>query len=342
MMVMSQAIGNGARTSRRKRLLFVLTNIVSIACLWWVLHDQKWAEFWQDLKTMHWGWVSLAVLADVAVYFIHGWRWSLMLQPVEKIPMLRSVRAIYVGLFANEVLPFRTGELIRCYLQAEWSSNTPFSVALASALAERVFDGVWLILALAVTVKLVPGLPRYVIDGGVAMGVVVLAAATVLALGMFHKHRMHAMFSGKGWWQRNFLILIEDLYLIGHSRYLYFSAAVSLLYLALQVIPFWAMMRAYGFVDASLGIGAMLMVVLRLSSAVPQAPGNVGTFQALLAAILAVLGYGHDYAKRFSVLMWAAITLPLLLVGSVALIITGVRIDELHKHARAEVPVLKS
>jgi uncharacterized membrane protein YbhN (UPF0104 family) len=337
---MADAPGNGAKTSRRKKLLFVLTNIVSIACLWWVLHDQKWSEFWEDLKTLHWGWVSLAVISDVLVYVIHGWRWSLMLQPVEKIPVLRSVRAIYVGLFANEVLPFRTGELIRCLLQAEWSS-IPFSVTVASALAERVFDGVWLILALGVTVKMVPGLPRYVIDGGVVVGAVVLAAAGVLALGMFHKHRVHAMLSSKGW-QRHFLILIEDLYLIGHSRYLYFSAGVSLLYLGLQVVPFWAMMHAYGFVDASLGIGAMLMVVLRLSSAVPQAPGNVGTFQALLAAILAMLGYGHDYAKRFSVLMWAVITLPLLLVGSVALVITGVRIDELHKHANAEVPVMKS
>jgi glycosyltransferase 2 family protein len=338
--VMGQVPGHRAKRSRHKTLLFVLTNVVSLACLWWVLHDQKWAEFWDDLKTMHWGWVSLAVTSDILVYVIHGWRWSLLLKPVEEIPVLRSVRAIYVGLFANEILPFRTGELIRCYLQAEWSS-IPFSVTLSSALAERVFDGLWLMVALGVTVKLVPGLPKYVIEGGLFIGGIVVIGAAVLALAMFHKHRMHAMLSGKGW-QRHFLILIEDLYLIGHSRYLYYSALAGVAYLALQIIPFWAMLHAYGFVDASLGISAMLMVVLRMSSAVPQAPGNVGAFQALLAAMLVFLGYGHDYAKRFSVIMWAVITIPLLIVGSIALIITGVRIDELHKHAKAEIPVVEA
>ena len=325
----------------RRRLIFVLTNVLSIACLWWVLHDQKWAEFWEDLKTLHWGWVLLSVVADIAVYVVHGWRWSLLLKPIEEIPVARSVRAIYVGLFANEILPFRTGELIRCYLQAQWSS-LPFSVTLSSALAERVFDGFWLILALALTVWLVPGLPKYVIDGGIAMGVVVVVLGLVLAVAMFHKHRMHAMLNGRTGWQRHFLVLIEDLYLIGHSRYLYYSACASIPYLLLQVIPFWAMMRAYGFVDAGWGVASMLMVILRLSSAVPQAPGNVGTFQALLATMLVFLGYGADYAKRFSVILWVVITVPLLVVGSIALIVTGAKIGELHRGAKFAMPVLKS
>ncbi len=326
------------KRSRNKTLLFVLTNVVSLACLWWVLYDQKWAEFWADLRTMHWGWVGLAVISDILVYAVQGWRWSLLLRPVEKIPVMRSVRAVYVGLFANEILPFRAGELIRCYLQAKWSS-IPFSVTFASFVAERVFDGFWLMIAFGVTVMLVPGLPPWVIDLGVGLGVAVVVLGGLLALAMFHKHRMHAMLTGKGW-QRHFLVLIEDLYLIGHSRYLYYSLAVSVLYLGLQIIPIWAMMHAYSFVDGTLGISAMLMVVLRLSAALPQAPGNVGTFQASLAKMLIFLNYGHGDAKRFSVIMWAVITIPLLVVGSIALIITGVRIDELHKHAKGEVPVL--
>jgi len=325
----------------RRRLVFILTNVLSIACLWWVLHDQKWAEFWEDLRTLHWGWVILAVVSDIAVYVVHGWRWSLLLKPIEEIPMWRSVRAIYVGLFANEILPFRTGELIRCYLQAQWSS-LPFSVTLSSALAERVFDGFWLVLALTLTIWLVPGLPKYVIDGGIVMGGVVVILGILLGLAMFHKHRMHKMLNGRTGWQRHFLVLIEDLYLIGHSRYLYYSALASIPYLLLQAIPFWAMMRAYGFVDAGLGVACMLMVILRLSSAVPQAPGNVGTFQALLAAMLVFLGYGADYAKRFSVILWAVITIPLLVVGSIALIITGAKIGELHRGAKSGMPVLKS
>ena len=324
---------------RRKTLIFIVTNVVSLACLWWVLHDQRWSEFWDDIKSLHWGWVLFAVLADVAVYVFQGWRWSLLLKPVDDIPIWRSVRAVYVGLFANEILPFRAGELIRCYLQAEWS-KVPLTVSLSSAIVERVFDGFWLVAGLGLAAVLVPGLPTFVLEGAIVLAVFVAAAGLLLALAMFHKHRMHRMLKKTGW-QRHLLILIEDLYVIGHSRYLYYSALMSVPYLLLQVVPFYAMMRAYGFVDYSWGTASLIMVVMRLSSVVPQAPGHVGTFQYLLAKILIMLQYGSGYAKRFSFIMWAAITLPLLIVGSVALIVTGARIDELHRQARAELPLLK-
>ena len=324
---------------RRKTLIFIVTNVVSLACLWWVLHDQRWSEFWDDIKSLNWGWVLFAVGADVVVYVFQGWRWSLLLKPVDDIPVWRSVRAVYVGLFANEILPFRAGELIRCYLQAEWS-KVPLTVSLSSAIVERVFDGFWLVAGLGLAAVLVPGLPTFVLEGAIVLAVFVAAAGLLLALAMFHKHRMHRMLKKTGW-QRHLLILIEDLYVIGHSRYLYYSALMSVPYLLLQVVPFYAMMRAYGFVDYSWGTASLIMVVMRLSSVVPQAPGNVGTFQYLLAKILIMLQYGSGYAKRFSFIMWAAITLPLLIVGSVALIVTGARIDELHRQARAELPILK-
>ena len=38
------------------------------------------------------------------------------------LPLWRTVQSIYIGLFANEVLPLRVGELIRCYLLAHWNS----------------------------------------------------------------------------------------------------------------------------------------------------------------------------------------------------------------------------
>ena len=68
---------------------------------------------------------------------------------------------------------------------------------------------------------------------------------------------------------------MDDLGLIGHSRYLAVAFVQSLPYLLLQVIPIWATFRAYGF-DLSIGVAFALMVMLRLGSAVPQAPGNLG------------------------------------------------------------------
>src|ERR1035438_5414284 len=61
-------------------------------------------------------WVLLAVVFDLSVYVCHAWRWNTLLAPVVRLRLWRTVQSVYIGLFANELLPLRTGEVIRCYL----------------------------------------------------------------------------------------------------------------------------------------------------------------------------------------------------------------------------------
>jgi uncharacterized protein (TIRG00374 family) len=315
----------------RKTLLLILCFAVSLGSLAWVLKGSELNELGAELRDIHWGWIALAIVADVLVYVIQGWRWTLLLTPIVRIPVFKSIRAIYVGLFANEVLPFRTGELLRCYLQSRWS-ETPFSVILASALTERVFDGVWLVLGLAFVVKFVKDLPPKLIDAGYIIATVVLSLAALLILAMLQKNWALRTLSNAGW-QRNLRVLIEDLNLIGFSRYMVFAALTSLGYLLMQIVPIWAVMKAYGLEDTRLEIAAVAMVVLRLSSAVPQAPGNIGLFNAAAVMALQLFNYDPAFAKRFSLVLWAVVTMPLLICGSIALVLTGSRLGELLKHA---------
>lgn len=310
---------------------------MSIGCLVWTLHDAKLGQLKDDLATMNWWWVALAVVADISVFCWHGFRWSLLLQPVVPVKFWQAVRAIYVGLFANEVLPFRAGEVLRCYLLSRWTA-LPFSVSLSSALIERIFDGVWLCLCLVVTVKLVP-FPRhlrYLVDGGYVLGIMVLALAVLLGLAMFRRRQTHAAFPGKTW-QRHVRVLIDDLNLIGHSRYLYFAFFQSLPYLLLSMIPIYASFKGYGFDDLSLLQAFALMVILRLGSVVPQAPGNLGLFQFLTKETLErIFNVVPAEAARFSLVLWGIVTVPLLVAGFVALSITGAKIGELRRAAHSE------
>ena len=89
---------------------------ISIACLIWVYRGFDWKGELPKLMQTDWRWVTVAVLADVVVYVVQGWRWNLLLQPLAPVPVMQTIQAIYIGLFANEVLPLRSGEVIRCYL----------------------------------------------------------------------------------------------------------------------------------------------------------------------------------------------------------------------------------
>src|SRR4051812_24493232 len=117
----------------RNWTLIILTNLISLLCMYYVLSGAHINLIWGEVRSMTWHWVALAVVSDVFVYTLQSWRWLLILKPVETISIWTSIRAIYVGLFANEVLPLRTGELIRCFLITRWSS-VPLSVSFASAL----------------------------------------------------------------------------------------------------------------------------------------------------------------------------------------------------------------
>jgi uncharacterized protein (TIRG00374 family) len=327
-------LGDNNLSGIRSRVLLVLIYLASLGCLVWTLRDARLGDLKEDFATMNWWWLGLAVVADISVYCWQAIRWRQVLRPVEQVPFRQAVSAIYVGLFANEVLPFRAGEILRCYLVSRWT-KLPFSVAISSALIERIFDGIWLCLCLLVSIRLVGVHHHHIpwlVRSGYILGTIVLAGAALLALAVFLRQKTRALLSGDGW-QRHLRVLIDDLNLIGHSRYLYFAFLQSLPYLLLQVIPIYAAFQAYGF-DLSIGVAFALMVILRLGSVVPQAPGNLGLFQLLTKeALERIFNVVPSEAARFSLVLWATVTIPLLIAGFIALMASGSKLFELKRAA---------
>jgi hypothetical protein len=245
----------------------------------------------------------------------------------------QAVRAIFVGLFASEALPFRGGEAVRCFLVTRWT-KLPFSVSVASVLIERVFDGGWLWLGLWLSLKYVE-LPKELGYANDLLGLFVLGGAVVLGLALFRPRPPRSALRRPGW-RHHLAVLMDDLALIGHSRYLYLALFQSVPYLLLQVIPIWAAFEAYGF-DLGVGAAFALMLILRLASVVPQAPLSLGLFQILTKQFL-VRAYDVDPsdAGRFSVILWCVVKVTPLIAGFIALAITGAKLGELRKGAAAE------
>jgi uncharacterized protein (TIRG00374 family) len=321
---------------RSRVLLLVVIYVVSIGSLIWALRGANLRELKQDLADTDWWWVAVAVIADVVMYFWRAIRWRILLRPVVRLRYWDTVRAIYVGLFANEVLPLRVGEVLRCYLLTK-GTQLPLSVSLTSGVIELVFDGIWLSVCLFVMLRFIP-IPhafRYLVDGGylLAIGVLVLAAA--LSVAMFRHHKSRATPTAKPW-RRQLQVLYDDLEIIGHSRYLLAAFLQSLPYLLLAIIPVYASFRAYGF-DLSLKAAFGLMVILRLGGVVPQAPGNLGVFNLLAReSLVRIFNVVPDQAARFSLVLWGIITLPLLIGGLISLTVTGAKLGEIHRAAQTE------
>jgi len=330
-------------SKRTSRVILIVTLVVSIGCLVWWINGVSWSELWEDIRELDWRWVTIAALAQIFVYVVQGWRWSLVLLPVAPVSSWSSVGAIFVGLFANEVFPLHAGELIRCFVMARWS-KIPISVTLASALIERIFDGVLLIGGLVISLRYIRHFPLsqrharaigIISDGSISLAILIVLAAALLAVAMFWREQtLDAILDARLFsWAH---VFIEDLHLIGHSRYLYFAAAMSIPYLVVQIVPIFAIMQAYGFDGVTWAQAGALMVLLRLGSVLPQAPGNIGLFQVVSTLVLTLFGIPVAMSRRFAFILWAVLTVPLLVVGFIALIASGSRVGDIQRQAEAE------
>jgi uncharacterized membrane protein YbhN (UPF0104 family) len=309
--------------------ILIVTNLISLICVIWVLNGAGLQHIWGEIRHMHWRWVTLALLCDVLLYLLAAWRWNLLLAPLQRIPFANTAKCVYVGLFANEVRS-PAGELVRCFLISK-TTDIPLSVAFASALIERIFDGVWLMVCFFFCLHM-GRLPGVLLKGGYILGIMIVVLAAILGYAMYAKKQSLDLVFGLTW-PRWFNTLVDDLHLIGHSRYLYFSFLVSGAYMLALMVPIYMLVIA-NRLALPWTASFMIMVLLRLSSVVPQAPGNLGSLW-VTARTLIIFGLAAPHARRFALILWGVLTVPLIITGCLALALEGITITRLHKEATA-------
>ncbi|HLI83651.1 MAG TPA: lysylphosphatidylglycerol synthase transmembrane domain-containing protein [Bryobacteraceae bacterium] len=309
----------------------VLGYCLSAVCLLWALHNYNFRELPAAIRSLDWKWVALGVGADLAVYLTHGWRWNTLLGPVARLKFWRTVQSIYIGLFANEVLPLRVGEVIRCYLLAHWN-DLRISLIFASAAVERLLDGFYMLVAFFLTASFVKGIPRDLTILVDFLGLLVVAGASVLIWVIRHKQHAHLVAS-ESRWSATLRHIVEGLHLMGNWRTMGTTALISAGYLALQVVSYWALMKAF-LLDLSFLQAGGVLAIVRFATAVPNAPGNLGLFQAAAVIALRLFDVERTDAQTFSLVLFFALVLPLLVGGAIATALTGLNIGQLREHAR--------
>jgi len=177
-------------------------------------------------------------------------------------------------------------------------------------------------------------LPRSIRDGGFVLILVVGLLAG--ALGFIIAFQKRAKEVAAHWkWGDKARVFIEDLQAMGGSRSFFQSWLASLPHLLSMTVPIYCVLRAYGFTGFTLLDAAVINVIVRLGTVVPGAPGNLGVYQGLIVLSLVFFGIDENVAKRFSLIIWGIVTLPLLLAGLVALSVTGFKLRELQATASA-------
>jgi uncharacterized membrane protein YbhN (UPF0104 family) len=313
------------RSRWRALIVSLLVYGISLACLIWVLTGVNWHELWGEVSHADVRWMIIAGSFEVGSDIYHAWRWNLLLRPVSRLRLWRTVRALYVGLFANEVLPLRPGEVIRAYLLAGWN-KIAFSVVVSSVALERVLDGFSLVVAFSVTAVFL-SLPAFLITGVRLLAALLLTAAFLL---LFFLWRIRGDVSLPRHWMARLRPAIEGIRQMANARTLALCATASLIQLGLQGFPYWALTKSCRL-DLSVWAVIAVFIIVRAATAVPGAPGNAGLLQVACVLALGLFGIDKTRAMGFAALLFLVVTVPVLFGGAAVLAFTGVSIRELRR-----------
>jgi glycosyltransferase 2 family protein len=309
---------------------------IGAACLVWVFHDIHMEKMLLQLGQISWTWIAMAVLCDIAAYVCQAIRWQLLLHPQGKLATVRTAQAVYAGLFANEILPLRVGELVRAFLVSQWL-NVRLLAILPSMVVERLFDGIWLAIGLGITAMAMP-LPQDLLHAADILGALVLfgtAAVIYLIVRKSEqklkretKHRLLTKFV------HGFANFTAGIRSIGLTRHFIWSFSISSLVLIFQIFSFYLVIVAY-HLHISIWAGAASMLIVHIGTALPNAPSNLGTYQFFTVVALTIFGIDKTTASGFSVVVFVILTLPLWAIGLVAVNQTGMSLRDIRQHIGA-------
>ncbi len=302
---------------------------IAAASLVWVFARFPFAQLGEHLRTLSWGWVGLAIAFELGTYFIDAWRWSVLLRPVGRPPFGCCVQAVFVGLLANDVLPARTGEIIRCFLLS-YKTKIHLPLALTSDLILRIMDGIWVVAIYLVIAFQIP-MPGLVSRTMWGFGIVMLLISAVLLYVLFHRQHAHHFVNNTSWAAR-FVQVLEEIHNLGHWRELGIAMAIGAAYWALQLLAVWAICRSDLFYFGGSQV-AFLIVVRTIGTLIPNAPANMGAYQASAVYALERLFTEPAEAKILAEIMFGFLTLPLVVGGVIAIASAGFNLSDLRRHA---------
>src|ERR1035438_2650677 len=170
-----------ARGSRR--LLTVVTVVVTLAFTYIALSDINLSLAWRALRTSDYWWLIAALIPFGLGTVSRALRWRSLFARGRRPPAGAVTDAMMVGYLYNNILPARAGEAARVVVLTQRSTIAPVEI-VGTVVLERLYD---VIAILVIFFAAEPWLPHVSWFGAAALAalvlaVLIIAAAAVLAI----------------------------------------------------------------------------------------------------------------------------------------------------------------
>ncbi len=259
----------------------------------------------------------------------------------------RLVTPVLVGYLGNLVLPARLGELVRAYLIAR-REGMAIGGTLGSVALERIVDTAMLAI-MAFVAAYVVGAAQWIIQGmGLIAGAGVLLVALLASVGLQPVVRLLRRFGAIHLLRAPIAVVLRVLEPFAQwsggshrRRAIVIAIGLSLAAWTCTAAMFWLVGVAVGANLSPAGT-VLVMAVTVLATAIPSAPGYVGTFELAAVTVATSLGVPSHVAFALAVLAHVLGMLPTAVGGSLALMRLGGGLRRLSEAAAEELPAAGS
>lgn len=330
-------------TARARQLLLGLAGLgISVVALSIVIRSVDLGAAAAALAAADLRFVAIGLAAYLVGLGLRVARWWRLLPTRpdgRQVALPRVLAPLMVGYLGNAVLPARLGEAIRAYLVARRES-IPFGGVAGSVVLERIVDTATLaVLAFLAAASL--GGDAWLVRGAAiaaAAGIIVVATLATIGLepllplariaigwlpvgdrrGALTRTAEHFVASSGGAHRRPAVVVVAVLSL---------GAWLS------DAAVFWLVGQALGLELSALG-ALLVTAITVLATAIPSAPGYLGTFELAAVSVAGAVGIPGPAAFAFAVLAHVMAIVPSAIGGSIALAGIG---DGLRSISRAAV-----
>ena len=279
-------------------------------------------------------WLVPAVGVSLLLQVFRAWRWQLELRPLAHVPLGTLWVVASVAYMAINVLPVRVGEVVRPWLLSR-RSNVSFSNVVGNLIVEKTMDSAVIVFYILLGLLTTENLPTWVRRGALfPAGAFVVLAALVLLL----------------WWRGEQVVdrgiarllparlragvlavaraIVDGMRVLGNPLLVAAVFAVSLALWFLPILSSWIMIQAFGL-DVPFNAALIVFIFIGFGTALPQAPGMIGTYQYACVLALGLFGVPQPQALAYGLALNAIQLTTLVAQGLVALPLAGVSLRDL-------------
>lgn len=281
------------------------------------------------LRESDYVWLLPAAAVLAVGVLLRAVRWRALFTPRSRPPLRETASALLVGLFFNNVLPLRVGEIARV-VALNRRCGTSRGEALSTVVVERVYDVFVLLLLLFAVSPLLPDVGW--LDAAAVIGAVlaVVLAAAVVVVRRFGSRpiafvlRPLARVLPVTEQRLEHVAVALDRGLAGLR-----SAAVALTALGWTVASWLALALSNGLLllgfDTGLDTadtllaGLLVLVATNLAMVLPSSPAALGVFEGATVIALSAFGVDESLALSYALVLHALNLVPYVVVGGVLL-----------------------